>query len=35
MHEIANTVDGALAGVAFDKLCPGQDKLQQLQERFR
>lgn len=35
MHEIGNTVDGALAGVDFDKLCPGQDKLQQLQERFR
>jgi 2-oxoglutarate ferredoxin oxidoreductase subunit beta len=35
MHEIAGTVEGALNEVPFEKLCPGNQALDELQEGFR
>lgn len=35
MHEQMGTVSGALAELPFEDLCPGNDALQKLQERFR
>jgi 2-oxoglutarate ferredoxin oxidoreductase subunit beta len=35
MHEVNQTTDQPLNSVDFDRLCPGSEKLQALQQRFR
>jgi 2-oxoglutarate ferredoxin oxidoreductase subunit beta len=35
MHELNNTPDTSLAGIPYEKLCPGSEALDALQEDFR
>jgi 2-oxoglutarate ferredoxin oxidoreductase subunit beta len=35
MHEMSNTPDEPLATLSYEKLCPGSDALNKLQEEFR
>jgi 2-oxoglutarate ferredoxin oxidoreductase subunit beta len=35
MHAQSDTVDSALVGLPYEQLCPGNDELQKMQQRFR